>query len=80
MAWIELQMMRQEPILIREIGSFQLSTEFKKMCLENGFITFGDLLQYDTPQLLTRPGFDYRMLKEIYNFLMILEKQHLLKD
>ena len=80
MEWNERYIMEQEPILTKPVSGFQMSTEFERMCLENGFITFGDILLYDTPQLLNKPGFDYRILREFYAFLSDINKNHLLRD
>lgn len=75
-----ISQMEQEPILTQPIDSFQMSVEFDKMCIENGFSTFGDILLHDTPQLLNKPGFNYRMLREFYGFLAAIDKGHLLRD
>ena len=57
-----------------------MSVEFEHMCVENKFKTFGDLLIYGTNQLLSKPGFNYRMLMELFNFLTSINKKHLLKE
>ena len=54
--------MEQEPIIIKPIESFHMSVEFERMCVENKFNTYGDILINDTNQLLSKPGFNYRML------------------
>lgn len=72
--------MKAEPLLTKSIKGVQMSVEFEYMCLENRFQTFGDLLIYDTNQLLAKPGFNYRMLMELYYFLTSMNKKHLLKD
>jgi len=73
-------MSAEEPILTRSISDFQMSDEFQYMCGANSFRTMGDILQYDTSQLLARPAFNYRMLKELYSILKSLNKQHILRD
>jgi hypothetical protein len=77
---INQTMSAEEPILTRSISDFQISDEFKYMCGTNSFRTMGDILQYDTSQLLTRPAFNYRMLKELYSLLKAFDKQHILRD
>ena len=69
-----------EPLLTKPIQSIEMSVEFEHMCAENKFYTFGDILINDTNQLLNKPGFNYRMLIELFKFLKSINKKHLLKD
>ena len=70
----------QEPIITNPIESFHMSIEFERMCVENKFNTYGDILINDTNQLLSKQGFNYRMLVELLNLLSSVNKKHLLKD
>ena len=72
--------MKFEPVLTKPIKGANMSVEFEHMCVQNRFLTFGDLLIYDTNELLGKPGFDYRMLVELFHFLTAIDKKHLLKD
>ncbi len=77
---INQKTLEQEPIITREIHDFEMSAEFESMCRKNTFQTFGDILIYDTSELLRKPGFNYRMLRELYSMLKEMNKQHMLKD
>ncbi len=74
------RIMEQEPIITKPIECFHISPEFEEMCLENNFYTFGDILINDTNQLLSKPGFNYRMLVELHNLLSSINRKHLLRD
>ena len=77
---INQKTLEEQPIITREIHDFELSVEFNSMCRVNTFQTFGDILIYGTSELLRKPGFNYRMLKELYALLKAMNKQHMLKD
>ncbi len=62
------------PILQRPLVNFKLSEEFKHMCDLNQFQTLGEILQYQVNEMLRKPEFNLRMLKELYQ---ILEDNHL---
>lgn len=72
--------LEKEPIITKPIDSFHMSIEFDRMCMENNFNTYGDVLINDTNQLLSKPGFNYRLLIELLNFLSSINRKHLLKD
>ncbi len=74
------KIMTSEPLLTRAIKSVEMSVEFEHMCAENKFYTFGDILINDTNQLLNKPGFNYRMLMELFTFLKFINKKQLLRD
>jgi hypothetical protein len=77
---VNYKIMTSEPLLTKAIKSVETSVEFEHMCAENKFYTFGDLLIHDTNQLLSKPGFNYRMLMELFGFLSSINKKHLLRD
>ncbi len=70
----------EEPIITKPVESFHMSVEFERMCIENNFNTYGDILINDTNQLLSKSGFNYRILIELIDLLSSVNKKHLLKD
>jgi len=63
-------------ILERPLESFSTSEEFGQMCQLNGFNTLREILLLEVNDLLKRPEFNLRMLKELYQ---LLEDNHLEK-
>jgi hypothetical protein len=45
------------------------SQEFQSMCNKNGFKNLNDILELHVNDMLIRPEFNYRMLKELYKIL-----------
>ena len=77
---VNYTMMAFESLLIRDIKRVEMSVELEHMCAMNKFYTFGDLLMRDTNQLLSKPGFHYRMQVELFGLLKSMDQHHLLKD
>jgi hypothetical protein len=59
----------QSQVLASTIESSPLSDEFKGMARFNGFITFGDILDYGVSRLPELPQSGYRLYVELLGFL-----------
>lgn len=56
-------------ILSKPIKDFSFSEEFLLMCNTNGFKTLGDIVQLQVNEMLKKPEFKLRTLKELYQVL-----------
>ena len=65
-----------QQILNKPIKNFTLSEEFYHMCYLNGFETLDEIIQLQVNEMLRKPEFNLRMVKELYQ---ILENNHLEK-
>jgi hypothetical protein len=58
-------------ILEKPIQTIATSKEFQEMCSLNGFKNLNGILEYQINYLLTIPGFNHRILKELYQILEV---------
>ena len=58
-------------ILEKPIQTIATSKEFQEMCNLNGFKSLKGILEFQVNDLLTKPEFNYRMLKELYQILEV---------
>jgi len=56
-------------ILEKPIQLLATSQEFLEMCKKNGFENLGNILELHVNDMLRRPEFNHRMLKELYQIL-----------
>jgi hypothetical protein len=68
------------PILLRPVEQFETIEEFKEMCVLNNFKTLSDIVKYPVSQLLKKPGFGMRVLKDLIRILMENKLENVLKD
>jgi len=57
------------PILQQPIESLCMSEEFIHMCYLNHFNSIGEILALQVNEMLKKPEFGMRMLKELYQLL-----------
>jgi len=62
-------MSSKQQLLKMPISSIQASEEFIEMCILNDFNTLEDIVAFHIKDLQLKPGFDHRMLKELYKIL-----------
>jgi DNA-directed RNA polymerase alpha subunit len=67
-------MIENEEILRGPLKDIGASQEFIEMCKKNDFIKLADILELHVNEMLKKPDFNHRMLKELYK---ILEKNGL---
>ena len=67
-------MKKDQPILQKPLASFSTSEEFSQMCQVNGFTTLDEIIKLQVKEMLRKPEFNLRMLKELYQ---MLEDNHL---
>jgi hypothetical protein len=60
----------QYTITEKPIQLLATSKEFQSMCGKNGFKNLGDILELHVNEMLTKPEFNHRMLKELYKILL----------
>jgi hypothetical protein len=58
-----------EPLLNEAIEKLAFSEEFRLVAETHEFYTLADLLHYSMAELLSRPGFDYRIWNEYVAFM-----------
>jgi len=68
------------PILLKPVEQFETIEEFKEMCTLNNFNTLSDIIKYPVSQLLKKPGFGMRVLKDLLRILMENNLENVLKD
>ena len=68
------------PILLKPVEQFETIEEFKEMCSLNNFQTLADIVKYPVSQLLKKPGFGMRVLKDLIRILMENKLENVLKD
>jgi DNA-directed RNA polymerase alpha subunit len=67
-------------LLEKPIEQFQLSIEFLEMCRINNFKKLSEILKYNVSELIDKPGFRMRMLKELIYLLEKYQLEDYLKD
>lgn len=67
-------MKEEQTVLLKPLEIFHTSEEFTQMCNINGFKTLGEIVKLEVNEMLVKPEFNLRMLKELYQ---LLEKYHL---
>lgn len=67
-------MKEEHPILHKPIETIATSDEFLEMCQINNFKTLSEIIELPVNEMLSKPGFGARMLKELYS---ILKSYHL---
>ena len=68
------------PILSKPIEHVLTSEEFLEMCRLNNFRTLNEVVEYPTYELLKKPGFGKRMLKELITILEAYQLETIIKD
>jgi hypothetical protein len=66
--------------LVQPIEHLFISEEFEKMCRLNGFESLKDIVAYPVSDLLNKPGFTMRLLKELIKILESYHLEDVLKD
>lgn len=69
-------MLKEHPILEKNIELVGTSDEFQEMAKQNDFKSLGELVKHPVSQLMKMPGMNYRMLAELGQIL----KQYELMD
>ena len=58
-------------ILNTPIEIIATSNEFQEMCKINGFNNLGKIIEFNVNDMLKKPEFNHRMLKELYQILEV---------
>jgi DNA-directed RNA polymerase alpha subunit len=75
-----IEMGADAAILYKPIKDLHASDEFLKMCKRNNFKNLNDILELHLNDMLLKPQFGMRMLKELYSFLKAEGLEKLLKE
>ena len=75
---VRMKNVRKE--LTKPLAHFFLSDEFEEMCSLNGFKTLQDIVENHVSDLLNKPGFTLRILKELIKILERHDLEKYLKD
>lgn len=67
-------------ILYKPIKNLHASDEFLEMCKQNNFKNLNEILELHVNEMLTKPQFGMRMLKELYSFLKAEGLEKYLKE
>lgn len=77
---IIIEMGADSAILYKPIKDLNASDEFREMCELNNFKNLNDILELHLNEMLLKPQFGMRMLKEFYSFLKAEGLEKLLKE
>lgn len=67
-------------ILYKPIKNLHASDEFLDMCNQNSFENLNDILKLHVNEMLKKPQFGMRMLRELYSFLKAEGLEKYLKE
>jgi hypothetical protein len=67
-------------VLHKPIKTFNPSPEFLEMCNKNEFKTLNEIIYFPVNELLSKPQFNHRILKELYSILKKNKLENTLKE
>ena len=67
-------------LLEEPIERFQTSKEFRDMCGQNMFKSLSDIVKFNVTELLGKPGFGMRILRELIHVLKENQLEDWLRD